>query len=358
MAKNNKNFTPDVSVIIPMYNAADFIEECLQSLLNQTLKNIEVIVIDDCSTDNSIAIVENMRSDFGEHLILMKTSTNSGCPGLPRNLALNVARGKYIYFLDSDDFIDKTALEDFYKVAEEFDADVVHSEKFLAYRQEENKDFPGIFQQGKFVEKPTLETFDIGKRVEDFTQKKYLWNVWGKLFRKQFLLDNKIEFPDMTNFEDFVFVFCCLVSAKNYVRVPFISYHYRISQDSLSKNRTSNSIRLTQNLMTAVNVMDSFMKDKIFFEKNHQSRYLIIDFFAQMFMEAIPENLFIYGGFEPSQVYAFLCSEVFSQSPSENIALTSYLFVVAGIYKLLLNDKDAQIEQLQNQLAKLQNEMV
>ena len=117
----SKKENPLVSVIIPMYNAEEYIEECLQNLLNQTLKNFEVIVVDDCSTDKSLEVAEKMIPAFNEKnlkLVTLTLSQNSGCPGIPRNVAMEHAKGKYIYFMDSDDFLDETALEDFYKVAE------------------------------------------------------------------------------------------------------------------------------------------------------------------------------------------------------------------------------------------------
>ena len=106
---------PAVSVIIPMYNTEKYITECLNSLLNQTLENFEVIVVDDCSTDNSFAIAEKFIPAFeskNKTLVTVKFIQNSGCPGIPRNFAINTSKGKYIYFLDSDDFLDKNVLEE------------------------------------------------------------------------------------------------------------------------------------------------------------------------------------------------------------------------------------------------------
>ena len=132
-----KEKNPAISVIIPMYNTEKYIEECLQSLLNQTLKNFEVIVVDDCSTDNSVAIVQKVIPAFDAQNIeitVATNQTNSGCPGIPRNFGITISKGKYICFLDSDDFLSEDVLEDFYNVAEEFNADVVHAEKCFEYR--------------------------------------------------------------------------------------------------------------------------------------------------------------------------------------------------------------------------------
>ncbi len=158
---------PAVSVIIPVYNAQDYIGECLDSLVKQTLKDFEVIIVDDCSTDGSCEIVKS----FGDKFKVLTLSKNSGCPSLPRNFALAAARGEYVYFLDADDLLSETALEELYKVAEKFSADVVHSEKCLVFVDTDgiNSAEPSSFQTGEFVTEPTLETLDIGKRVIGFT---------------------------------------------------------------------------------------------------------------------------------------------------------------------------------------------
>ena len=91
---------PKISVIIPLYNAEKYIGDCLESLLVQTFQDFEVIVVDDCSTDNSVAIVQSYAEKFGGRLKIARTKKNSGGGGyVPRNLGLNLSRGEYIFFL-------------------------------------------------------------------------------------------------------------------------------------------------------------------------------------------------------------------------------------------------------------------
>ncbi|MBR5914184.1 MAG: glycosyltransferase [Selenomonadaceae bacterium] len=332
---NSKKFTPDISVIVAMYNAENFIAECLKSLLNQTLKNIEVIVVDDCSTDNSAAIVKSFFTQFDERLTLTKTPRNSGYPGIPRNTALISARGKYITFVDSDDFLDEDALEKLFNYAEKFDADVVHVEKCFIL-----KDGETLIEstQENFVEIPTLETDDIGKRVIDFTEKKYLWWACNKLFRREFLIKNNIRFAAMTTYEDLIFTFQCVISAKNYLRIPDNFYHYRIRSNSLSR-RSTDGIEVAKNLIEAVKVLDKFMTVRKFFIDNPQYRYAVLDFFVPNQLEKVAQNLMVFNDFSAAEVYAFFAKEIFSLKPNENVALTSYLFVTAGLYKLFLSHK-------------------
>ncbi|MBR4151501.1 MAG: glycosyltransferase family 2 protein [Selenomonadaceae bacterium] len=109
-----------------MYNAGKYIEECLDSLLAQTFQDFEVIVVDDCSMDNSVQIVESYKEKFYGRLQLVVLEKNSGGGSKPRNLVLKLSRGEYIFFVDSDDFIMLNALETLYTTAEEYDAEVVY----------------------------------------------------------------------------------------------------------------------------------------------------------------------------------------------------------------------------------------
>ena len=349
---------PAVSVIIPLYNAENFIGECLTSLLNQTLKNIEIIVVDDCSTDNSLAVTEKFIPAFeakNKNLVTITLTQNSGCPGIPRNVALDYANGKYIYFIDSDDFLDDTALENFFNVAEKFNADVVHAEKAFFYEEINGEFQDKIFstQTGEFVDKPTLETFDIAARVTDFIKGRYLWWGCNKLFRREFLLENEIKFPPITTFEDLIFTFPCVVNAKNYVRVPFVNYHYRIRKGSLSHGAPS-TVSTSLNLLEAFYTLDSFMAGKKFFVENPKYRYAMLDFFAQIFLNAISENLFIIKNLTPAEVYEFYCREIFSLNPQKNIPLTTYLFTLTNIYKLAIKRQAGEIAQLKKTLSELQ----
>lgn len=353
MKKNN----PAVSVIIPMYNTEKYIGECLTSLAAQTFQDFEIVVVDDCSTDNSRAIAMSFSAHFGNRLNLMKLPRNSGCSGVPKNFALKAARGKYVYFLDSDDLLTATALEELYTVAENFQADVVHAEKAFTFN-----DADGIIsaalesnQTDEFVTEPTLETFDTGERVTAFTRKRFLWWACNKLFRRQLLIDNKITFPATKSFEDFVFTFASLVSAKNYVRVPFVSYYYRIRKNSLS-HEVIDGLQFMKNLLGAVKGANDFMSGRKFFVDNPQYKYLFTDSFVQERLEIFSQN-FLTDNYGIGEVYDFLCQKVFSQKPQDNVALTSYLFLATNIFKLYTTQQAAEIAELKRQLAALKNNL-
>ena len=345
---------PAVSVIVAMYNAEKYIGECLTSLANQTFQDFEIIVVDDCSTDNSLNAAVSFTEKFGDRLRIAKLSKNSGHPGVPRNFALEAARGKYVYFLDSDDFLSATALEELYGVAENFDADVVHVDWYISF-QKVNGEFEfkqRSYQAGNFVDEPTLETFDIGERVTGFTQKKFLWWACNKLFRRQFLSENEIKFPDVSVFEDFVFAFMCLVAAKNYVRVPFANYCYRLYDDSMS-HKTRDAVDSSITAIKIVNTLDNFMDGRKFFHENPQHRYAVLDFFIQERLEVLADKFFVHNEFSLAEVFDFFREKIFSAYPQENVSLTSYLFVAANVLKLCTIRQAEEIDELKRQLAAL-----
>lgn len=347
-----KTKMPIVSVIIPMYNAEKYIEECLQSLLNQTLKNLEIIVVDDCSTDNSLAVAKKMTQQFSmndDELFVKKLKKNSGCPGFPRNEAINLAKGKYIYFLDSDDFLDETALEDLYNVAEEFNADVVHAEGCLTFNDGETEEKFESTQSGEFVKIPTLETLNIEKRIEDFLNKRYIWWSCNKLFRREFITKNKIKFSAMTLFEDLFFTFQCVICAKNYVRVPFVNYHYRIREGSLSHNSPLSGQHI-RNFIDALDSIDNFMNKQEIFNRNAQYKYSVLDFLVQLYLDATSNNLFIDSNLGLTEIYNFLYREVFSINSSKGAAFNSQIFILMNLYRILVNQQAAEIANLKNLL--------
>ena len=344
---------PAVSIIIAMYNAERYVEACLKSLYDQTFQDFEIIVVDDCSTDKSAAIVKNVMEHFDGRLTLLKTKRNSGTPGLPRNLAIKSARGKYITFFDSDDLLIRTALENIVSIAEQTEAEVVHAEKYFEMIDGTDQAKMQTFQYPPYVDKPTPETDDIGDRVERFTQKKFLWWACNKLFRRDFWMKNKIAFPNMTSFEDLVVTFCCMIRAKNYIRIPNTFYIYRTRPDSLSHGGR-HPFEVAVNLIEAIKVMDRFMGEMKYFIQNPKYRYMAIDYFVQSRVNIISHGL--YTRQQPYEVDDYLRHRVFNVNPNENIPLMTYLFSNANVCRLKIEEQQNEIERLKKQLAELQNQ--
>lgn len=355
MAKKSekKSNAPAISVIIALYNTEKYIAQCLDSLLKQTMQDFEVIVADDYSTDNSAKIVSDIAPKFEGRLKLIRLKKNSGFPGLPRNTAMNSARGKYIAFLDSDDFYHPGALEYFYKVAEATNAEVVHAERYYAF-DEDNKPL-GItsFQQGPYVEQISLEPENIGERVVRFINYRTLW--WGinKLFRRDFLVKNGIQFPLITAWEDLVLNFHALLRAKIYVRVPEIVYCYRIRKGSLS-HKGRDAFEMTSNLIGSMKAMDKVMEKTDFIMQNPAVRYAFMDWYVQGRLQTIRDALYNFDKLQPFQINEIYRRNFCSVNPADQVALYSYFFTVTTYDKNLLEAKNAEIENLKKQIENLQ----
>ena len=111
-----------ISIIIPVYNTEKYLKKCLDSIINQTLKSLEIICIDDCSTDNSLNILKEYQLK-DKRIKIIEQKENKG-QGVARNLGLNIAEGEYIGFIDSDDWVDLNFFEKLYFAAKKYNSDV------------------------------------------------------------------------------------------------------------------------------------------------------------------------------------------------------------------------------------------
>ena len=250
--------------------------------MNQTFQNFEVIVVDDCSTDSSCAIVESYIPKFGGRLTLSHMEENSGSCALPRNKGLTLSRGEYIFSIDADDFLTKTALEELYTLAKNFDADVVYTEKYYDLNSTEKNIKVFSPQRGGFVDKPTLETENLSERVQGILNGRYWVTAWCKFVRRNLLIENEINFPHCKISEDDIWTYGLVFYAKRFLRVPNVVYTYRIHEESTTgKNKTpEQNIDFWLNpIFFGLKKLDSFMSKLDFFQKNPQYRYAILESF-------------------------------------------------------------------------------
>ena len=331
---------PKISVIIPMYNAEKFIRQCLISVLASKFKAYEVLVVNDCSKDNSVAEVEKLLPHFGGRLKLLSTEKNSGSASVPRNVGMKNAAGKYITFLDSDDFILPDALGDFFDLAEKFQADVVHTEKQLVFHDTGKSKFAWEeltlekFEAGEPVDAPTLEP-ELAQRIQRYTEGKFLWVPWGKLYRRDFIIQNKIDFPQMRFSEDLTFSFKCLCLAKKYVRIPNVTNIYRVLKSSTSHKIFSSSegVNFWLSVVTiGINSLEEFMSTQKFFQQNPAARRDVLKFFIDKHFNMI-KNLF--QGLEPHEVQEIFFDEL--QNPQLNSngknLVAAYLYATQALNK-------------------------
>lgn len=222
-----------VSVIIPVYNAEKYLKQCLDTVINQTLKDIEIICVDDGSTDKSLDILKEYQENDNRIIILQQQNQHAG---VARNNGLKVAKGKYLSFLDSDDFFELTMLDEMYNKAEKDNSDIV----ICGWKNFDNvlKKVTTTFKiNSKYIARSPLLTrnntddiFMIGKP-----------NPWTKLFKHDLFRNNNLLFEEYVCCNDLTCV-CMALALSNKISVinkEFI--YYRNNQTTnISAGRSKN----------------------------------------------------------------------------------------------------------------------
>ena len=273
--------TSAISVVIPLYNAEKYISDCLESLLAQTFQNFEVVVVDDCSTDNSVQIVESYMPKFQDRLSLLHTEKNSGSAATPRNKGLYFSRGEYIFFLDSDDFITNTALKEMYSIAKDFDTEVVYFERNFEMDDDNSNVRLVTHQKGNRVEKPTFASKDLRLRVNNLLEQDIWGTPWCKFVRRNFLIENEIIFPNVFPCEDYFWTLGLLFFADKFLRVPSATYFWRQTEKSSIRGKETDTEKINLWLHPAIfglKYLDEMLGRLDFFRNNAEYRHGVLDF--------------------------------------------------------------------------------
>ena len=215
-----------VSVIMPIYNAYDYLRPAIESVLDQTLKQIEIICIDDGSTDHSLDIVKAYQA--ADERVRIVTENNAGV-SIARNKGIIRARGEYMIFLDADDFYEPTLLEKLYDNAKKNDLDIsiarfdCYNNKTTKFSSQVDEDHADILTSSVVVSKS-----DHPDHILQCTT----GYVWNKLFKTSFIKSTELIFaPELYVFEDVHFVSTALSLAQRIGRIDDVLVHHRIYSD-------------------------------------------------------------------------------------------------------------------------------
>jgi len=221
-----------VSVVIPVYNIEKHLEQCMDSVLGQTLKEIEVICVDDGSTDSSPAILARYAQKDGRVRVI--TQTNAG-PGVARNAGMEQASGEYLIFLDSDDWFEPNFLENMLYTAERHKADVTIC-KAVEFDTATGKELPTQWMmKEQYLPGPEFAPEEIAEHLFQFTY----GMPWDKFYRRDWLLKTEIRYPALKNSEDLAFVFPSLLAARKIAILSEVMIHHRVNRGtSVSNSRT------------------------------------------------------------------------------------------------------------------------
>ena len=246
---------PKVSVIVPFYNVEGYIEKCLDTLVNQTLEDIEIILVNDGSKDNSILIAKKFLENYPKKIVYLEKE-NGGLSDA-RNFGIPYAKGEYIAFLDSDDYVEKNMYEEMYALAKKENSDMVQCNFYWEYI-DKNKKKIGDVQ--KYSNKKELITKG---RVE----------AWNKLIKREILENEEIRFPKGLRYEDveFTYKLAPYLEKVSFIDKPFI--HYIQRQNSISNSQNEKTAEIFDILD---NVIKYYKEKNIYEEYKNELEYIYV----------------------------------------------------------------------------------
>ena len=221
-----------ISIIIPVYNVEKYLERCLNSIVNQTLYDLEIICINDGSPDNSLEILE--RYSKQDKRIKIINQENSGL-SVARNTGMEIAVGEYIGFVDSDDWVDSNFYENLYNSAKKYNTDIAvasvlrERKKYSSYRIKYNN------------EKVYTEKSEIFNACDCPN----ICYVWNKIYKTEFFKSQNLKFQEGMFFEDILFTTKILGNSKSLVTVPNTYYHYMVN-DGTSIVKSNHTLKKNQ----------------------------------------------------------------------------------------------------------------
>lgn len=218
--------TDKISIVVPIYNAERYLEECVNSLKMQSYSNIEIILINDGSVDNSAKICDELKKNDARIKVIH--NANNGV-SISRNLGIDISEGKYVTFVDADDYVSNKYVENLYNLIVENNADISVTGN--------DEIFNGTVIR---VNKKINKILTLEETIKELLKEKYISSVcWGKLYKKEIIEKNKIIFDSKLKIgEDFKFIIEVLQnSGKIVIDTRENLYHYRVNENSVTQQQ-------------------------------------------------------------------------------------------------------------------------
>lgn len=235
-----------VSVIVPVYNVEAYLEQCIHSILQQSYKNIELILVNDGSTDKSLEIIQKFQKNYSE--IVVVNQKNQGLSGA-RNSGINIAKGEYIIFVDSDDYIDKELVEDAVKRTEETNSDIT----VFGYKR--------VQEDGTLIKEVKLKEniLSVNEALSQILSLKISPMACNKLYKRALFLDNNIRYPLNKLHEDLGTTYKLIWHTKRVAILPKSYYNWVVRDGSITSNTTYRHVN---------DIYDLFYQQKYFLKEN------------------------------------------------------------------------------------------
>lgn len=244
-----------VSIIVPVYGVEKYIDKCLNSLVKQSLKEIEVIVVNDGTKDNSQKIVDKYVKKYPDKI--KSYIKENGGQGSARNYGLKKATGEYIGYVDSDDFVEKDMYKKLYNKAKENNYDIVVCGNYNVSEDYQNKNIDAFINNYN----TDLENIFFGKMA-----------VWNKIYKRDILIKNKLEFKEKVWYEDLAFTLKAIMNSNTFAFIDEPLYDYLIREGSTMNN---------SNVQRNLEILDAFNDILSYIKHNKKEEYFSkIEFLA------------------------------------------------------------------------------
>jgi CDP-glycerol glycerophosphotransferase len=229
-AREMTGTAPDISVVVIVYNDSARLPTAVRSVLDQSLRNVEVVIADDCSTDDSYQVAQSLQADDPGRVRAIRLPANSGGCGEPRNQGVKVARGRYVMFLDSDDVLDPHACRNMLDAADRTGADLVSGKCVRVHVDSRNDKrvewYPWLYRTTRTIdsiaELPDLFVFDTLST--------------NKCYRREFLVEKELSFPGGIHYEDLLFSAQAYLAADRITLIPQTVYHWNVAERTAAKS--------------------------------------------------------------------------------------------------------------------------
>lgn len=271
-----------ISVIVTTHNTGRYLLKCINSIVNQTLPEIEVIIVDDVSTDNTPDIAYRLSKQYNNILFLPLTVSHG--PGGARNEALLKATGKYVAFVDSDDWVDLNYFQVMYERAELLSADIVTCGLIREYDYNAPEPIYKCQYDQEYVFSGEI-AFRIMTNEYNYGIK-FLPSALNKIYRKDFLDANSLSFPENMFFEDQPFSYSCTLAASKVACIPKILYHHYKRSGSIVQSFNKKNI---DDMMSAYRMIKAFLNTNNIYEKFLFNFYSSLQHFYNLIVRQIYE---------------------------------------------------------------------
>lgn len=311
-----------VSIIIPVYNVEKYLQKCLDSVFNQTYKNIEIIIINDCSTDNSKDIINKLVTK-NDHIItnIISNEINLGLSGA-RNKGLEIAKGDYICFIDSDDWVEQDHVKNMVECIKSNDVDLICSSALVfndRKRKIEQNTVASDYFSFKFYDPNNLNVNNIVNYA--YKNNPLFWVVnaktilntynnfavvaWGKLFKSEIIKKYTLKFSDGLLFEDNLFTLQYLVYCNDVGFISDYSYDYRVN----NSNSLQGSFNKHNDKLKIFTLMEGFLKQHNLWESYKDS---MNSFFKEViYKDILSKKNFNYTFFKECRKYLIAHEEIY-----------------------------------------------